>query len=953
MRPIQGALHRLRNDRLAHSGLHRRGDDGFGMIDCIVAMVILLGVLIPAGYLFTNVLSQAASARQRITALSVAEQWIENLNNSGPAADSNNQPEVGTSFSEPSSTLSGITYSVTARFKWTDASGGTPDFCTTAISPVLGLQVTVSWGLGQSITDQAILNFPASGNLTDGYLAIQVDGDPAGSPPVDVFNNAWSSRVQNVPVQVSGSNLTTPYSLTPDSNGCTFLQLSPGTYTVQVGPGPTSSYVANYNESSSETQALANQSSITVTDAEITEVEFQYDEGANVALAYPSTTVTDDGIVCSTNAGPILCLAMGQSASSSSSPNSSPVAVGLVQKSSGWSTVSFPSTMTRVQDADCTTTACIAVGYNSSGGAAAISTNGTTWTNSTLPSGVTDLTNIICPPSATTPACLAIGSGTSSTGVLLTVTISGSTANWTKDTVTGATSLSQIVCPSSAAQPICFVTGTTSSGATIFSNTGSAAPGTTWHAYTLSVTMTSISSITCTSTTWCAAVGMASSTPEAITITSVSGTTVTWKAFTTTGFTMSTFNTVACYLSSAHDFCQASGTGKIGSGAVGPIVIYCNNSSGSVCQTSTTASAWKNDTVPTGLTGISALTCPSTATTCFALDTTSSGAGVISLASGATAWSSAALPAGALSLSTLACPTATACYAMGTSSTAAIVDVLKSGSWSSASFTGTTGGSPVNLSGLVCTAATTCEAAGATESAAQIFDYANSTVSFSAANTPTALTSPTSLYATSYGLYLDNPPIMVSNSNLEPNSTIEMSAPTTSNGPQTQVGPLFPFQAGYSIAAGYCASELTTASASASTTPGALFSTSPSSPTVVLPMGLLPIEATNAAGTSVLSGATVSIADASCTSSLELTPLSSGSYPALSSPPANPSNPTSYSMPTTGVDGLSRIAVIYGTYVVTVTSGATHATTTVTVNPTSIVVGATTYYMPAFVPIPD
>ena len=37
--------------------------------------------------------------------------------------------------------------------------------------------------------------------------------------------------------------------------------------------------MANYNESSSETQALSNQSAITVTDAEITQVSFQYDEG--------------------------------------------------------------------------------------------------------------------------------------------------------------------------------------------------------------------------------------------------------------------------------------------------------------------------------------------------------------------------------------------------------------------------------------------------------------------------------------------------------------------------------------------------------------------------------------------------------------------------------------------------------------------------------------------------
>jgi hypothetical protein len=314
----------------------------------------------------------------------------------------------------------------------------------------------------------------------------------------------------------------------------------------------------------------------------------------------------------------------------------------------------------------------------------------------------------------------------------------------------------------------------------------------------------------------------------------------------------------------------------------------------------------------------------------------------LSITSG-TAWSTATLPSGVVSLAQLVCPTTTACYAVGTNTTSAIILVLKAGSWSAATFSGTMGGTPVYISGLVCTAATTCEAAGATESAATVLDYSNSTVSFSGSGTPTTLV----------GMYLDNPPIMVSNSNLQPQTTIEMSAPSSANGPQTQVGPLFPFQSGYSVAAGYCASELTTASASASTVPGAATGTTPAEASVILPMGILPIEATTASG-AVLSGATITIADASCTSGAELTPLSSGSYPVLSNPPTNPSNPTSYSMPTTGVDGLSRIAVIYGTYVVTVTSsGGTHATTTVTVNPTSIVVGGSTYYMPAFVPVPD
>jgi hypothetical protein len=934
MNIIRRALGRIRTGHPIGSP-RPRDDEGFGLLECIVAMVALLVVLIPTSYVFTNVLSQAASARQRITALSVAEQWIETLNNQGPPSDTNNQPEVGTAISEPSSVLSGITYKVSAEFNWTDATGGTPDFCSSDTSPVLGLQVTVSWVGGQTITDQAILNFPASGNLTNGYLAIQVNGDPASGPPNDVFSSPWSTRVQTVPVQVSGSNLTTPYSLKPGSDGCVFLQLAPGTYSVQVGPNSSGStaYVANYNESSSETQALSTQSAITVVNAEITQVVFQYDEGANVGVAYPTTTSTDDGIACP-NTSSLICLAMGQTATSATAPSVSPVADGIAKTSSGWSVASFPSSMTRIEDLGCTTSACIAVGYSSSGGAAAVSTNGTTWTNSTLPSGVSALTSIVCPTGATTPACIAIGSGTSSNGVLLTATISGSTVTWTKDTTPTVTALTQIVCPSTTAQPVCFVVGTASSTtATIISNTGSAAPGTSWTAYS-GVTMAALTQLVCNSTTACWAIGKTSSAPSIIS--TANGT--SWTAYTASGFTPTAFNSIACGTSGSH--CWASGTASSG-----PILVYLSS-----------GTTWSADTgVPSTATTVNSVTCPGTTSGCFALYSTTTSAGVLSITSG-TAWATPTFPTGVVSLSELVCPSTTACYAVGTSSSSAVIDVLKSGTWSSATFTGTTGGNPVYISQLLCYAATSCEAAGATETAAQVLDYNNTSVSFSGSGTPNVLI-PNYLPVASdlTGMFLDNPPIMVSNANLQPNTTIEMSAPTTANGPQTQVGPLFPFASGYSIAVGYCASELTTASGSASTTPGATPSTSPVAPTVILPMGILPIEATTSAGVPI-SGATISIVDTTCSSSsspAELTPLSSGSYPALSSPPSSPSNPTSYAMPTTGVDGLSRIDVIYGTYAVTVTSGSTHATTTVTVNPTSIVVGSTTYYMPAFVPIPD
>ncbi len=930
--------HWRRLDRRRASA-HQPDEEGFGLVDCIVAMVILLAVLVPTSYLFTNVLASAASARQRLTALSVAEQWIETLNNQGPPSNSDSQPEVGTPITEPSSVLSGITYKVVATFKWTDATGGSPDFCNTNTSPVLGLQVTVSWTGNQSISDQAILNFPPSGNLTDGFLAVQVDGDPVypGVPPTDVFSNSWSTRVQNIPVQVSGSNLASPYSVTPASNGCVFLELAPGTYTVQVGPGPTSSYVANYNEASSETQALATQSPITVTVAQITEVTFQYDEGAYVGLSYPTTTAVADGISCP-NQGPLVCLVRGQAPSSASSPASSPRASAIAQTSSGWSVATLFSSFTRIESVGCTSGACIAVGYGSSGGAAAVSTNGTSWSNSNLPSGVSQLNDIVCPSGATTPACIAIGSG-SSGGVLLTATVSGSSVSWTTDNIPSNNSLNQIVCPSSSSQPVCFVTATTGSTAIIISNSASGYPGTSWQSYSTgsgfnnSFTMNAITQIACNSTTFCVAIGTTqtscgyyctTTTPEIIQLTS-NDQGPYWQEYSDNlGFTPSSFSLIACTTSGSH--CWATGTQSSS-----PFVGYLSS-----------GSTWSSDSgLPSGATSLSGLTCPGSTSGCFALYQTSTSAGVTSN-NGGTSWSTANLPAGTVSMDQLVCPSSSSCFAVGTSTHAAIVDVLKSGSWSAATFSGTTGGSPVDITGLACTGATTCAAAAATESAGQVLLYANSTTSFSGSSTPTGLS----------GMYLQNPPIMVSDANLQPNSTVEMSAPTTGNGPQNEVGPLFPFQSGYSIAPGYCASELTTASVSASSVPGATLTSSPAAPTVTLPMGLLPIEATNSNGTPI-SGATISIADASCTSSTELTPLSSGNFPALSNPPANPSNPTSYSMPNSGADGLSRIAVIYGTYVVTVTSGSTYASTTITVNPTSVVVGSTTYYMPAFVPIPD
>jgi type II secretory pathway pseudopilin PulG len=891
-----------------------------GLLEVVLAISLLLLIIVPMSYLFTNVIAQAASARQQVTAISLADSMLEQLNYQGPPNDTNGQPIVGSAVDPKTVTVSGVDYHEIALFSWSPAGSGTPDLCTSGLAPELLLQVTVTWSPNHTITDSTLLNFPPSGVVTEGFLGIQVNGDPSGSPPVDAALIPWSSRVVHVPILVTGTNLTSSYSLNPASNGCKFLELTTGTYSVQVGTGPTSYYTANYNEQSSETQPTSSASTISVNTDEITEVVFQYDEGANVSLQYPSTTATEDGITCPNVGGGLLCIATGQTATSSASPNTSPIATAEVKTSSGWSIATLPSSLVRIESTACSTGACMAVGYGSGAAVAAVaqaSSPGTwstsTWSNS-LPGGVTSLSQIVCPTSATSPACFATGTN-SSGGVIVSATISATsphTVTWTLDTTPSFASFSQLRCPGSSATPTCFVIGTASTSK-ILSFTG----GTTWTAYTApgGVTATSFSSLACPSSTVCYAAGVASS----AVILSLSGGTWTKDTFPASPFSLSTTGPLACPSATQ---CYATATGKTNSvNPVGPLIL------------ATTGTAWTNMSLPGG--GAASLAQPVCASTtvCYVPAVNSSSAPLVwSLSSGS--WVTDSLPSGQQSVTSIVCPSTSLCLALATTaSAAAVLSTPGAGNpptWTSDTISGTTG-APVFLSGLVCISTTSCESAGATETGAVTLDDTTTAPVFSGTGTPSGLSG-----SSGAGLYLDNPPILISNLNLQPSTTLEFIAATTAAAPVLSIGPLFPFASGYSVAVGSCASELAAASASASTTPGAV--APPSNWSVVtLPMGLLPIQVVNSSGAAV-SGATVTITD---TCSSPLTPLSG-------------TNPASYSLPTSTVDGLSRADVIYGTYSVTVALGAANATYSLTVSPTTVTVqGLAPIFLPDAVVLAD
>jgi hypothetical protein len=150
---------------------------------------------------------------------------------------------------------------------------------------------------------------------------------------------------------------------------------------------------------------------------------------------------------------------------------------------------------------------------------------------------------------------------------------------------------------------------------------------------------------------------------------------------------------------------------------------------------------------------------------------------------------------------------------------------------------------------------------------------------------------------------------------------------------------LYPQQSGYSIAAGDCSAEgsyVDTLGSVAATGVNGTFSAVPgSTPTATVPLGILPLD--------VLSPTGVPVAGARVT-------LAATSYipPVLPATTPTACTADSYTMPTTGPDGLSRTAVPFGLYTATITSGATTTTVQLMVGLSTVttMIGTTTTQYP-------
>ncbi|MGO9456622.1 MAG: IPT/TIG domain-containing protein, partial [Acidimicrobiales bacterium] len=688
----------------------RRGhpEAGFGLVEVIVAFTVLLAVVVPVSYLLDNILGQAATARNHVQALSIAEKWLEKLNSTGPPAFStpNRLPNVGNDIYEGQKlattkqqryTVSGTTkYYTVAKFTWQTITDK-PNLCLSATVPqILDLTVKTSY-LGGSVTDSTELDYPPDGLPTYGFLGVQLEGSPTSAtdptPPQAKNGQRYkglNGRIATAPVTVTSvTNPSTIHTSTAGPDGCAFFELPVGTYKVKAGNYKILTTFVTTGSLGATTITYAPRVQVSLSKVTVAG-PFLYDEGAYIDVDYADSTVTDGSLICPDD-GEFQCLATGQGTTGGTT------AATNVLSGTKWKSKDLPSTdgIEKIESSACTSSLCVAVGFGAAGAAAitdSTSSSVGTWAAASPPStfGVTILHQVRCPSST---ACLAIG--TTATGaVILGIAASkdGSgdiTLNWSKDTPPSGvtlTSLSALTCAGTAA---CFVTGATSAGPVLLAGAASGSAETWVQDIPTTPPSTgpkygTLSQLKCVKSSACFVVATASTAPVVL-AGGISPSQEAWSKDTLPG-TVSSISQVTCASSTA---CFA-----IGVSASKPVVL-----AGAV---SPSAENWVSDTLPATMKSGSQITCAPTA--CFVIGTDGSGDGIFAgpASSSTSSWTKDSVPGG-LQLTHINCTGTTECIVTGVNTTVQSAIVLV-GAVSSTAETFTTANFPTPVTAVTASA---------------------------------------------------------------------------------------------------------------------------------------------------------------------------------------------------------------------------------------------------------
>jgi Tfp pilus assembly protein PilV len=182
-----------------------RTEDGVGLLEVVLAIVMLLIALVPAAYLIDTSVQQTTTDKSKVAAVELADQELEALNN---LPLTTLEQDLGRTFSTGSQTVAGTPYSVSAYLSWHGTGGSTssPDLCSSGSPPVsISAAVMVSWGSSgqtQKIAEQSVIDPPYSASYFD--LASGTN-ETAGLKSGTSYSVIYASSAQSI---ASGSQLT-------------------------------------------------------------------------------------------------------------------------------------------------------------------------------------------------------------------------------------------------------------------------------------------------------------------------------------------------------------------------------------------------------------------------------------------------------------------------------------------------------------------------------------------------------------------------------------------------------------------------------------------------------------------------------------------------------------------------------------------------------------------------
>jgi len=251
-------------------GLTRRDEDGFTVVEVLVALTILVIALVGSALLFENGMIVSGNTRQRVVGAQLATEALEKIR--GTAADPTKWPTIPQGQTLFNQTVNGSKFVVTqdVQFVAQRSAQSSCDSPGSGSGEIMQVTETVTW-IGMAGTK------PVQQTTT---LAPPVGAYSAatGSIAVKVFD-ATGEPAQNINVRVAGPDTQTQQTT---AEGCAFFYaLDPGTYTVSVIEGT--------GVGDQELVVPAQSTSVSV--GQIASIQFNYDAAATINVTgYTNST---------------------------------------------------------------------------------------------------------------------------------------------------------------------------------------------------------------------------------------------------------------------------------------------------------------------------------------------------------------------------------------------------------------------------------------------------------------------------------------------------------------------------------------------------------------------------------------------------------------------------------------------------------------------------------------